>query len=97
MEQLAQIIQEIYCMLNLVSLFPQDELLGGYNQFLSNIDDILTVLKFMKEIYESGAGGPTKDPDDPIRGGDSRGVQRGPRDHRGQRGRTAPLGWDGAP
>ena len=47
--------------------------------------------------YESGAGGPLEDPNDPTGGGSSRESHRGPRGHRGQRGRTRPPGKDGAP
>ena len=50
-----------------------------------------------KEIYESGAGGPPEDPNNPLRGGSSGDPHRGPRGHRGQRERTKPPGRDGVP
>ena len=47
MEQLFQKIQEIYYMLNILNFFSQDEweeLVKGYNPFLFDVSDILTVL-----------------------------------------------------
>ena len=50
-----------------------------------------------KEMYVGGTGGPPEETDDPSRGGDGRDTSCGPRGHRGQRGRTGPPEWDGAP
>ena len=47
MEQLFQIIQQIFCMLNILNSYSQDEreeLVKGYNLFLLEVDNILTVL-----------------------------------------------------
>ena len=47
MEQLCYIIQQIYSVLNILSLYSQDEreeLVGGYQHFLFDINDVLIVL-----------------------------------------------------
>ena len=47
MEQLFQIIQQIFSMLNILNSYSQDEreeLVKGYNLFLLEVDNILTVL-----------------------------------------------------
>ena len=47
MEQLFQIIQQIYYVLNILNSYSQEEreeLVVGYHRFLFEINDILTVL-----------------------------------------------------
>ena len=47
MEQLCYIIQQIYSVLNILSLYSQDEreeLVAGYQRFLFDINDVLIVL-----------------------------------------------------
>ena len=49
-----------------------------------------------KENIKEGTGGPPEDPNDLSGGGSAGDGCRGPREHRGQRGRTRPLGRDEA-
>ena len=47
MKQLCYIIQQIYSVLNILSLYSQDEreeLVAGYQHFLFDINDVLIVL-----------------------------------------------------
>ena len=52
MEQLCYIIQQIYSVLNILSLYSQDEreeLIAGYQCFLFDINDVLIVLDWVVE------------------------------------------------
>ena len=53
MEQLCYIIQQIYSVLNILSLYSQDErdeLVVGYQCFLFDINDVLIVLDRIVEF-----------------------------------------------